>query len=67
LAIVDDISRPRYQRSPDERRGARRSSLARSGTGSDRKERNMGQPVVHFEVIGKDGKKLQSFYSELFE
>jgi len=27
----------------------------------------MGQPVVHFEVIGKDGKKLQSFYSEMFE
>ena len=27
----------------------------------------MGQPVVHFEVIGKDGAKLQSFYSQLFE
>jgi predicted enzyme related to lactoylglutathione lyase len=26
----------------------------------------MGQPVVHFEVIGKDGKKLTSFYSDLF-
>ncbi len=26
----------------------------------------MGQPVVHFEVIGKDGKKLIGFYSELF-
>jgi predicted enzyme related to lactoylglutathione lyase len=26
----------------------------------------MGQPVVHFEVIGKDGKKLMSYYSELF-
>ena len=26
----------------------------------------MGQSVVHFEVIGKDGKKLQSYYSELF-
>jgi predicted enzyme related to lactoylglutathione lyase len=26
----------------------------------------MGQPVVHFEVIGKDGKKLQDYYSELF-
>jgi predicted enzyme related to lactoylglutathione lyase len=26
----------------------------------------MGQPVVHFEVIGKDGKKLQEYYSELF-
>jgi predicted enzyme related to lactoylglutathione lyase len=26
----------------------------------------MGQPVVHFEVIGKDGDKLKSYYSELF-
>jgi predicted enzyme related to lactoylglutathione lyase len=26
----------------------------------------MGQSVVHFEVIGKEGKKLQSYYSELF-
>jgi predicted enzyme related to lactoylglutathione lyase len=26
----------------------------------------VGQPVVHFEVIGKDGEKLQSYYSELF-
>ena len=27
----------------------------------------MGAPVVHFEVIGKDGAKLRSFYSELFD
>jgi uncharacterized protein len=26
----------------------------------------MGQPVVHFEVIGKDGENLRSYYSELF-
>ena len=26
----------------------------------------MGQPVVHFEVIGKDGDKLQQYYAELF-
>jgi uncharacterized protein len=26
----------------------------------------MANPVVHFEVIGKDGKALQSYYSELF-
>ena len=26
----------------------------------------MGRPVVHFEVIGKDGAKLQKYYSELF-
>jgi predicted enzyme related to lactoylglutathione lyase len=27
----------------------------------------MGQPVVHFEVVGKDGGKLQSYYAELFD
>jgi hypothetical protein len=26
----------------------------------------MGQPVVHFEVIGKDPEKLRSYYGELF-
>jgi len=26
----------------------------------------MGQPVVHFEVIGKDGGALRTFYSDLF-
>jgi uncharacterized protein len=26
----------------------------------------MGQPVVHFEVIGKDGEALKRYYSELF-
>lgn len=27
----------------------------------------MGQPVVHFEVTGKDGKALSGFFSELFD
>jgi uncharacterized protein len=26
----------------------------------------MGQPVVHFEVVGKDAKKLWDYYSKLF-
>ena len=26
----------------------------------------MSAPVVHFEILGKDPKKLQEFYSELF-
>jgi len=26
----------------------------------------MGQPVVHFEVLGKDGEKLRAYYSQLF-
>jgi uncharacterized protein len=27
---------------------------------------SMGQPVVHFEIVGKDAHKLQDYYSELF-
>ena len=27
----------------------------------------MGNPVVHFEVIGKDGKALQKFYGQAFD
>lgn len=26
----------------------------------------MGQPVVHFEIVGSDGAKLRSFYGDLF-
>jgi predicted enzyme related to lactoylglutathione lyase len=26
----------------------------------------MGHPVVHFEIVGKDGERLRSYYSELF-
>jgi uncharacterized protein len=26
----------------------------------------MGQPVVHFEIIGKDGERLRDYYSRLF-
>ena len=26
----------------------------------------MGQPVVHFEVVGKDAEKLHGYYSQLF-
>lgn len=26
----------------------------------------MGRPVVHFEILGRDGEALQSFYRELF-
>jgi uncharacterized protein len=26
----------------------------------------MGQPVVHFEIIGQDGEKLRGYYSDLF-
>ena len=26
----------------------------------------MGQPVIHFEIVGKDAKGLQDYYSQLF-
>jgi predicted enzyme related to lactoylglutathione lyase len=26
----------------------------------------MGQPIVHFEIIGKDAEKLRSYYGDLF-
>jgi predicted enzyme related to lactoylglutathione lyase len=26
----------------------------------------MGQPVIHFEIIGRDGDALRSYYSDLF-
>jgi uncharacterized protein len=26
----------------------------------------VGQPVMHFEVVGKDGEKLQRYYADLF-
>jgi len=44
----------------------------RAAPGSERyvnadKETRMGYPVVHFEVIGKDGEKLRGYYSELFD
>ncbi|MGH9282499.1 MAG: VOC family protein [Acidimicrobiales bacterium] len=27
----------------------------------------MGQPVVHFEIVGKDGDGLRTFYADLFD
>ena len=27
----------------------------------------MAQPVVHFEVVGRDGDKLKSYYAEMFD
>src|SRR4051812_2179261 len=35
-------------------------------TGGRRTGGDMGQAVVHFEVIGKDGTQLQRYYAELF-
>jgi predicted enzyme related to lactoylglutathione lyase len=51
--ILDTTRGPRLVDSPSA--GARRG-----------KETSMGQPVVHFEIIGKDPDKLQGYYSELF-
>jgi hypothetical protein len=33
---------------------------------SDPERTGMGQPVVHFEIIGTDPAKLRSYYAELF-
>lgn len=33
---------------------------------SEGKDRAMAQPVVHFEIAGKDGKKTREFYGKLF-
>src|SRR4051794_32710458 len=43
-------------------------ALARGATvsASPREEPAMGHPVVHFEIIGKDGDALRSYYSTLF-
>src|SRR6266851_3224248 len=30
------------------------------------RRRDMGQPVVHFEILGKDGPALRSYYADLF-
>jgi predicted enzyme related to lactoylglutathione lyase len=47
------------------RQGSQRSSAVDVET-SARKGRTMGQPVVHFEIIGNDPAKLRSYYGELF-
>lgn len=31
-----------------------------------RKDRNMANPVVHFEIAGKNGKQTREFYSKMF-
>jgi uncharacterized protein len=41
--------------------------LREDPTGNGDKEDEMGRPVVHFEVVGKDGERLQRYYAELFE
>jgi predicted enzyme related to lactoylglutathione lyase len=46
--------------------GQRDGSYSSGARLAARKGESMGQPVVHFEVIGKDATKLQSYYSELF-
>jgi predicted enzyme related to lactoylglutathione lyase len=43
--------------------GERIIGAARADT---ERRRSMGQPVVHFEVVGKDAEKLRSYYGDLF-
>src|SRR5436190_24365081 len=37
-----------------------------AGAPARQRRQHMGQPVVHFEIIGTDPEKLQSYYSDLF-
>jgi uncharacterized protein len=37
-----------------------------AGTAGTAKETQLGQPVVRFEIAGRDLRRLRSFYSELF-
>src|SRR5919204_1791600 len=52
--------------SPRPRGGLRSRTSPRAPASPARRGATMGEPVVHFEVVGKDGAKLQSYYSELF-
>jgi uncharacterized protein len=60
---------PGLDRSDESEQNPRSSGyvLAISAESRRGEENAMGQPVVHFEVIGNDGEKLQSFYSEMFD
>src|SRR5690242_6269179 len=53
--------------SADEFRAAHRSSpQGQRLPGRARKGPPMGQPVVHFEIIGKDPAHLRTYYGQLF-
>jgi uncharacterized protein len=40
----------------------------RVSSGDDeRKGADMGRPVVHFEIVGRDGEALRRFYGDLFD
>src|SRR5262249_14003382 len=47
--------------------GHKRQVSCRGAGLAARKGSIMGQPVVHFEIIGKDPARLRSYYGELFE
>jgi predicted enzyme related to lactoylglutathione lyase len=49
-----------------ERRGLRSRSHVNESPERRRERNAMGQPVVHFEVVGQDPEKLRSYFSELF-
>jgi predicted enzyme related to lactoylglutathione lyase len=38
-----------------------------AATHQDKEELHMGNPVVHFQVVGKDARALQSFYKDAFD
>jgi predicted enzyme related to lactoylglutathione lyase len=48
------------------RRVRRRAAVVGASFTAQHKEMTMGQPVVHFEIVGADGPALQRYYSQLF-
>ena len=52
----------------DESEAAASSTLpaATSGRHGDEENRPLGRPVVHFEIIGRDGERLRAYYGALF-
>jgi uncharacterized protein len=42
------------------------TEITSAGAAARKETVSMGQPVVHFEIMGRDAAALQGFYSELF-
>jgi hypothetical protein len=40
--------------------------IGESSNALSREKIDMGQPIIQFEIMGKDARKLQKFYADLF-
>jgi hypothetical protein len=63
IGAQEDISLVHTDR--DEFRLFGRSEV--SSENDERKGTDMGRPVVHFEIVGRDGEALRRFYGDLFD